>query len=122
MRSGRTANASLPSTMSAANEPSINYVGRECAFNFGWGWRTVFNGYKVGVNLRNPKAGESVVSTYRFRDRDVIRFREKLSLILNWTEEFKTVPRWKVYRDRVAKRNAEGGGWVDYSETTYWYS
>ncbi len=60
-------------------QPSINYLGSECAFNFGWGWQTLFNGYKVGVNFRDPKAGESAVSTYRFRDRDVIRFRKSLS-------------------------------------------
>jgi len=103
-------------------EPSINYLGSECAFNFGWGWRTVFSGYKVGVNFRDPKPGESAVSTFRFRDRDVIRFREKLGLTVNWSEEFKTIPALKAFRERVRKRNAEGGGWVDYSETTYWYS
>ena len=103
-------------------EPSINYLGSECAFDFGWGWRTVFNGYKVGVNFRNPKAGETAVSTFRFRDRDVIRFREKLALTLNWTEEFKNIPWLKEFRNRIQKRNTEGGGWVDYSETTYWYS
>lgn len=103
-------------------EPSINYLGSECAFNFGWGWQTLFNGYKVGVNLLDLKAGETAVSTFRFRDRDVIRFREKLGLTLDWTEEFKTIPTLKEFRDRVQRRNAEGGGWVDYSETTYWYS
>jgi len=103
-------------------EPSINYLGSECAFNFGWGWQTVFNGYKVGVNLLDLKAGETAVSTFRFRDRDVIRFREKLGLTLNWSEEFKTIPYLKQIRDHVQRRNAEGGGWVDYSETTYWYS
>jgi hypothetical protein len=104
------------------SRPSINYLGSECAFDFGWGWRTVFNGYKVGVNFHNPKAGETAVSVYRFRDRDVIRFREKIALIVNWGEEFKTIPALKAFRDRIQKRNMDGGGWVDYSETTYWYS
>ena len=104
------------------SRPSINYLGSECAFNFGWGWRSVFSGHKVGVNFRNPKAGETAVSVYRFRDRDVIRFREKLALMVNWSEEFKTIPALKAIRDRIQKRNADGGGWVDYSETTYWYS
>ncbi len=103
-------------------EPSINYLGSECAFNFGWGWQTVFNGYKVGVNLRNPNAGESLVSTYRFRDRDVIRFRQSLDLTLNWTHEFRTIPQLTKILDRIKQRNAEGGGWVEYAATTYWYS
>lgn len=103
-------------------DPAINYLGSECAFNFGWGWQTVFNGYKVGVNQRNPAAGETIVSTYRFRDRDVIRFRESLALTLNWTGEFRTVPELQEILDRLRQRNALGGGWVDYAETTYWYS
>ncbi len=102
--------------------PAINYLGSECAFNFCWGWQRVFNGYKTGVNIRSDKPGESVVSTFRFRDRDVIRFRDNLSLTLNWKAEFKGLPQLQDFLARVRERNAAGGGWVDYAETTYWYS
>jgi len=103
-------------------EPAINYLGSECAFNFCWGWQRVFNGYKIGLNLKNDKPGESVVSTFRFRDRDVIRFRDSLDFTINWTQEFKRIPQLQDFLATVRKRNALGGGWVDYAETTYWYS
>ena len=116
-------------------EPSINYLGSEDSFNFSWGWHEVFTGYKVGTNYLSFKFGEgskptfedkegklSRLSTYRFRDRDVIRFARSLDLTINWTKEFRALPMTRPILDRVRKRNEQGGGWVDYAVTTYWYS
>lgn len=115
-------------------EPSINYLGSEDAFNFSWGWHEVFNGTKVGINYLSFKADEhfqltfedkkskrSRLSTYRFRDRDAIRFARSLDLTVNWTKEFRHSPDVMRLLDRVRKRTQQGGGWVDYAVTTYWY-
>jgi hypothetical protein len=117
------------------SEPSINYLGSEDSFNFSWGWHALFNGYKVGINHVNFKFTDnfktvfdskeekvSSVSTYRFRDRDVIRFERSLEETVNWTEEFRYSPETLAVLDRIRKRNQAGGGWVDYAVTTYWYS
>ena len=64
----------------------------------------------------------SRVSTYRFRDRDVIRFDKTLDLTVNWTAEFRALPSMRAVLERIRKRNQQGGGWVDYAVTPYWYS
>jgi len=116
-------------------EPAINYLGSEDSFNFSWGWHALFEGYKVGINYLNFKILDnfkvmfddkeskvSTVSTYRFRDRDVIRFEHSLEQLLNWTEEFHYSAETRAFLEKLRKRNLAGGGWVDYAITTYWYS
>jgi len=116
-------------------EPSLNYLGSEDSFNFSWGWHQLFTGYKVGINylsfiygegykvsFEGKEAKQSRLSTYRFRDRDAIHFAHTLDLTINWTKEFRTLPFTLPILDRIRKRNQQGGGWVDYAVTTYWYS
>jgi hypothetical protein len=116
-------------------EPSINYLGSEDSFNFSWGWHALFNGYKAGINYLSFKFGEgfkisfegqerklSRVSTYRFRDRDVIHFNHRLEQTVDWTKEFRSLAVTRPILDRVRQRNQESGGWVDYAVTQYWYS
>ncbi len=103
-------------------EPALNYLGTECAFNFCWGWRELFSGHKIGINWVQHEAGDTGVSTYRFRDTDAIYFQESLELTLDWTAEFKSWPGGRDFIDRIARRNEKGCGWIDYSTTTYWYS
>jgi hypothetical protein len=117
-------------------EASLNYLGSEDSFNFSWGWRQLFNGYKNGINYLSFKltpaklvfenesreGKRSRLSTYRFRDRDVIRFERTLLLTVNWTAEYRSSPEARAFLDRLRQRNQEGGGWVDYAVTPYWYS
>lgn len=103
-------------------EPSINYLGSECSFNFCWGWKSIFNGYKIGTNFLDKKTGTTVVSTYRFRDRDAIYFKKDLGLTLNWTAELKKIPFFANLLDQIRQHGAHDGAWVDYAVTTYWYS
>ena len=103
-------------------EPALNYLGTECAFNLCWGWREVFSGFKMGTNWVKHDAGDTGVSTYRFRDNDAIHFISSLELDLDWTAELRRSPQSRRQLEPIRKRIDEGGGWVDYSTTTYWYS
>ncbi len=104
-------------------EASIQYLGSEDSFNFSWGWRGLFNGRKIGINqIVNKKGEETALSTYRFRDRDVIRFGDDLRLTIDWTSEFRGLPQVHDFLEKVRKRKQEGGNWVEYAVTTYWYA
>jgi len=113
----------------AEKEPSVNYLGSEDSFNFSWGWHKIFTGYKVGINYltgfnyeghRNSDLGkQNRLSVYRFRDRDVIRFKRSLELTINWTKELRGDP---AFLNSLRERAGQGGAWVDYAVTTYWYS
>jgi len=117
-------------------EPSLNYLGSEDSFNFSWGWHQLFNGYKAGINYLSFRTAQgklvfdsegdggkrSRLSTYRFRDRDAIHFDKRLVLTINWTAEFRGLPAGLAMLDKIRKRNQQGGGWVDYAVTPYWYS
>jgi len=103
-------------------DPALNYLGTECAFNLCWGWREVFSGFRIGANWVQHDAGDTGVSTYRFRDNDAIHFDSSLELFLDWTAELRRPPQSRRQLEPIRQRLAEGGGWVDYSTTTYWYS
>jgi DUF2961 family protein len=111
-----------------ATEPTIDYLGTEDAFGFSWGFQEAFAGLRNGIPFvqhRDP----ALLSVYRFRDNDAIRFEESLDLRIDWTNEFRS----PLFHDRVAKRfpssfrwlppgRDEGGGSVDYATTFYWYA
>ena len=116
-------------------EPSINYLGSEDSFNFSWGWHALFNGTKAGINHLNFRLEDgfkaiydenqgtlSTISTYRFRDRDVLRFDHSLEQTLDWSGEFRHSAHARSIVEKIRERNRRGGGWVDYAITTYWYS
>jgi hypothetical protein len=117
-------------------EPSVNYLGSEDSFTFSWGWRRLFSGYKAGINylsfrresnpqklvMEDKENRQSRLSTYRFRDRDAIRFEKSLELTLNWAREFRASPAGEEFLHKLRARNQRKGGWVDYAITKYWYS
>ena len=91
--------------------PRIEYLGTECAFGFCWGFLREFKGLYSGINYVSNET-PSMVSLYRFRDKDVIRFNKSLDWYVNWTYD-----RW----GDIVKINEKGRGWLDYAATTYWY-
>ncbi len=109
-------------------EPSIDYLGTEDAFGFSWGFQDAFIGLRNGIPFvqhRDP----ALLSVYRFRDADAIRFDESYDLRIDWTNEFRS----PMFRERVAARfpsfrwlpparDEAGGGCVDYATTFYWYA
>lgn len=97
--------------------PRANYLGTEDAFGFSWGFRKPFSGLYNGINfLRNETP--SLVSLYRFRGLNVLRFNKSLDLRVNWSHEFKQD---QESRARLAAMHRTGRGWVDYATTYYWY-
>lgn len=110
-----------------ADEPSVNYLGTEDSFGFSWGFGEPFAGTYCGMPFlqhRDP----SLVSLYRFRGADAIPFRSSLDLRINWRNEFRSA----LFEQRIAPLirahewlppdRGEGGGWVDYATTFYWYA
>jgi hypothetical protein len=110
-----------------ATEPTLDYLGTEDAFGFSWGFREAFIGARNGIPFvqhRDP----ALLSVYRFRDNDAIRFEESYDLRIDWTNEFRSA----LFQQRIAPLNrgrdwlppdrAEGGGWIDYATTFYWYA
>lgn len=109
-------------------DPSIDYLGTEDAFGFSWGFQDRFIGQRNGIPFvqhRDP----ALLSVYRFRDADAIRFEESYDLRIDWTNEFRS----PLFQERVAKRfpafrwlppgrDEDGGGCVDYATTFYWYA
>jgi hypothetical protein len=108
-------------------EPSLNYLGTEDAFGFAFGFQEPFAGTYSGIPFvqeRDP----ALLSVYRFRAADAIPFRQSLDLRVNWRNEFRSplfeeriVPLNKG-RDWLPPDRSEGGGWVDYATTFYWYA
>lgn len=106
---------------------SIDYLGTEDAFGFAWGFQGTFTGPHSGIT--SVSHGEpSIVAMYRFRSHDPIAFDKSLDLTVDWTHEFNS----ELFHRRVAPLvptrtwlppdRSEGGGWIDYARTTYWYA
>lgn len=97
--------------------PRADYLGTEDSFGFSWGFRQPFTGLYNGINFvqhENP----CLLSIYRFRASNPLRFCESLEWRVNWSHE------WRHNADfqrRIAALHAEGKGWVDYATTFYWY-
>ncbi|HSJ71163.1 MAG TPA: DUF2961 domain-containing protein [Acidimicrobiia bacterium] len=106
---------------------TIDYLGTEDAFGFAWGFQDAFTGLYAGISSVSPR-DPSIVAMYRFRVHDPITFDESLELTVDWTNEFNS----EVFHRRVAPLvpdrtwlppdRSEGGGWIDYARTTYWYA
>lgn len=100
--------------------PRIDYLGTEDSFGFSWGFQKEFSGLYNGMNFIkiDELSNLSQLSIYRFLGLNVIRFNNSLDFRIDWTHEFLNVGKFH-------KENAElldnGGGWVDYATTYYWY-
>jgi hypothetical protein len=97
-------------------EPRADYLGSEDSFTFSWGWPELFEGRWAGINHVREKA-PTELSTYRFLGHNAIPFNTSLDWRVDWTHEFPGNP----FHDLLARRMADGGAWVDYATTHYWY-
>ncbi len=97
--------------------PSADYLGTECAFGFCWGFPRVFSSLRHGINFVQ-REHPSLLSVYRFRDRNAIGFKKSLDLRINWTHEFRNNA---SFQKEMAERHEQGGGLIDYATTFYWY-
>lgn len=100
-------------------ERTIDYLGTECAFNFGWGWRR-FTGPLSGAVYHQQFQWPGydylwITSTYRFYDHMPIRFEKSLRESIDWSTETFGFP--DLFTECVAK----GGSWVDLAAVHYWY-
>jgi hypothetical protein len=98
-------------------DPRADYLGTEDSFGFSWGFRQPFTGVYSGMNLvRNETP--SMLSIYRFRGQNMIRFSESLDLRIDWSHEFS---KNEDFQREMARLHEGDRGWVDYSTTFYWY-
>ena len=107
-------------------DPSIDYLGSECSFGLCWGFLREFNGLYNGINyLKSDDPDFSMVSVYRFRKANVIRFNRSIDWRINWSHEFQSRHHPKEYVNNFLEKMNElrqkDCGWVDYAITTYWY-
>jgi hypothetical protein len=97
--------------------PRVDYLGTEDSFGFSWGFRQPFIGVYNGINfVRNETP--SMLSIYRFRGSNVIRFSKSFDLRIDWSHEFSQN---EDFQREIARIYAAGRGWVDYATTYYWY-
>jgi len=60
----------------------------------------------------------SMLSLYRFQDKNAIRFTKSLDLRIDWSNE------WvgnEDFQAKISGLHSQGYGWVDYATTYYWY-
>jgi hypothetical protein len=99
------------------DEPRADYLGTEDSFGFSWGFNKTFNGVYNGMNLVKHDT-PSMLSIYRFRDLNVIRFNKSLDLRIDWSHE------WLGsvdFQKAIAELHEKDHCWVDYATTYYWY-
>lgn len=106
--------------------PAADYLGTEDSFGFSWGFQRPFTGLYNGINFVQ-NSGPALLSLYRFRDRNAVRFSRSLDLRVDWTNEFRSerfqraIRPFMPGREFLPRPRAEGRGWVDYATTFYWY-
>jgi len=97
--------------------PRADYLGTEDSFGFSWGFRQPFIGLYNGMNLVQGQE-PSLLSIYRFRQTNPMRFRRSLDLRVDWSHEWRgNAP----HQERMAAIRESDGGWIDYATTFYWY-
>ena len=97
--------------------PRADYLGTEDSFGFSWGFREPFIGIHNGMNFVQPES-PSMLSIYRFRSANVIRFSKSFDLRIDWSNEW---TQNEEFQRKIAELHAKGGGWIDYATTYYWY-
>jgi hypothetical protein len=97
--------------------PTADYLGTEDSFSFSWGFRDLYSGPYGGMNVIRT-AKPSLLSIYRFRRTNPIRFNTSLDWRINWSYEW--THNEKFQSEIVALRDSDRG-WIDYATTFYWY-
>jgi Protein of unknown function (DUF2961) len=108
-------------------DPSVVYLGSECAFGAHWGFKAQFDGHAHGINFVQAE-DPSLLSVFRFRHTGGLRFRDSLDMRVNWTAEFQSdlafsnLLRYGYKKEKleIPPRRPDRN-WVDYAVTTYWY-
>jgi hypothetical protein len=97
--------------------PTIDYLGTEDSFGFSWGFRDVYSGPYGGMNyIQTSKP--SLLSIYRLRESNPIRFNQSLDWRINWAYEW---TRNADFQREIRTLYEAGRGWIDYAVTYYWY-
>jgi hypothetical protein len=60
----------------------------------------------------------ALLSIYRFRNANVLRFQNSLDWRINWSYEW---TKNAEFQRRIADLRAADRGWIDYATTFYWY-
>lgn len=100
-----------------AKRPSIDYLGTEDSFGFSWGFRKTHGGLYNGMNYMHPSA-PSLLSIYRFKGSNAIRFNRSLEWRVNWSYEW---TKNEAFQRETEAMRQSGRCWVDYATTFYWY-
>lgn len=98
-------------------DPRADYLGTEDSFGFSWGFRQPFIGVYNGMNFIQNEP-PSILSIYRFRCQNTIRFLKSFDLRIDWSHEF---TQNESFQKGLAELHAKDGGWIDYATTYYWY-
>jgi len=96
--------------------PRADYLGTEDSFGFSWGFQRPFIGLYNGINFVQSKP--SMLSIYRFRRSNAIRFNSSFDLRIDWSHEFETN---ESFQKELAELYVKDRLWIDYSTTYYWY-
>lgn len=97
--------------------PSADYLGTEDSFGFSWGFQRQFTGLYNGINFVQHDS-PSLLSIYRFRLINPIRFSKSFDLRIDWSNEW---TRNKEFQDKIAELYEQNRLWIDYATTYYWY-
>jgi hypothetical protein len=100
-----------------AARPTANYLGTEDSFAFSWGFRKTHSGLYNGMNYVQADT-PSMLSIYRFRETNAIRFNQSIDWRVNWSYEWKNN---SEFQSRIEDMRQANRGWVDYATTFYWY-
>ncbi|MBD3182196.1 DUF2961 domain-containing protein [Candidatus Poribacteria bacterium] len=98
-------------------EPRADYLGTEDSFGFSWGFQKTFMGLHNGMNFVHPE-NPSMLSIYRFRSQNPIRFTKSLDWRIDWSNEWVNN---ENFQNRITQLKSENRLWVDYATTFYWY-
>ena len=98
---------------------ATEYLGLECAFNYGWGWGNQQQFPESGVSLLRSYR-TSLISTYRFHHHLPIRFNESFDLCIDWRGE-PHINGNNYWGKMIKHAHAIGGCWVDMATVHYWY-
>ncbi|MDR3232536.1 MAG: DUF2961 domain-containing protein [Planctomycetaceae bacterium] len=99
----------------------LDYLGSEDSFTFSWGFNSIYAGPYSGMNfLLKEKNKLHQLSIYRFLGSNKIRFADSLRWKVNWSKEQYYLNQ-QPFSQRIEEINKNGGAWIDYATTFYWY-